>query len=111
MLGRPDVVQKAASYQNFSLPWSQIDLERDLVLVSYRFDHLIPILQAADYIFYCKGCALSQADSKSESLWNSNGMIPKLIRFALWILANDFAITPLTPRYIGASAACSLLDP
>jgi hypothetical protein len=60
MLGRPDVVQKAASYQNFSLPWSQIDLERDLVLVSYRFNHLIPILQAADYIFYCNGCALSQ---------------------------------------------------
>jgi hypothetical protein len=60
MLDRPDIVQEASSYQNFSLPWSQIYLERDLVLISYCFNHFVSILQAVDYIFYCNGYTLSQ---------------------------------------------------
>ena len=39
------------------------------------------------------------------------GITPWFTRFPLWILAMLFAITALTPRYIGLMAACSREDP
>lgn len=40
-----------------------------------------------------------------------SGRIPKLIRLAMWIRANDFAMTAFTPMCFGANAACSREEP
>ena len=38
-------------------------------------------------------------------------IIPKFMRFAVWILSNDLAITAFVPINIGQRAACSLDEP
>src|SRR5579884_3989395 len=51
--------------------------------------------------------------TRSWSAGSANviGTMPQLIRLARWMRANALAITPTTPRYIGAIAACSRLLP